>query len=126
MRVSLNINTQDTDVMGDEPIWPRTGDSDTRCVSLPHNVNAAYVDASGKTCANISAQRDDDWRTKGWVTTGGHGRSAQVPLVRSYLPASLISTKPLPDLEVEILDQQYTARYLASAPLDPDGSRIRN
>jgi len=126
MRVSLNIDTHDTDVMGDEPIWARVGDWDPGCINPPHEHGARRFDNAGIACPPVTAQRDGDWRVVGWVTSGGYGHSVQMSLAQGYLPSSLISETPLPELQVEILGQRYAAHYLASPPFDPDGSRMRS
>lgn len=126
MRVSLNIDTDNTDVMGDEPIWARIGELDPGCINPPHEYGATRFDALGTTLPTRPAQHDGDWRVVGWITSGGYGHSVQMSLAQGYIPSSLLSMTPLPDLQVEILGQRYSAHYLPSPPFDPDGSRMRS
>ncbi|MFK7856253.1 MAG: FAD-dependent oxidoreductase [Granulosicoccus sp.] len=126
MRVSLNIETHDTDAMGDEPIWARVGELDPGCINPPHDYGATRFDEKGTASAPVAAQRDGDWRVVGWVTSGGYGHSVKMSLAQGYLPSSLLATSELPELQVEILGKRYPAHYLPSPPFDPDGSRMRS
>lgn len=124
-RVSLRIDTLDTDAMGDEPIWAQ-GDLDPGCVSRPHGQGAVRFDGSGRACPAVDAQRKDDWRVVGWVTSGGYGHSVGMSLAQGYLPAVLMHAGPMPLLQVEILGKRYPAVVLHDPPCDAAGERMRS
>jgi dimethylglycine dehydrogenase len=124
-RVSLVIDADNADVMGDEPIWARS-DRDWGAVPPPHGYGAPRFDAAGTALPKPDARRDGDWRVVGWVTSGGYGHSVGLSLAQGYLPAAL-SEREEPDLfEVEILGRREPARLALEPPFDPDGLRMRS
>ncbi len=126
LRVSLSIDTVNTDVMGDEPIWAKVGDMNPGCVEAPHEHGASRFDKHGQACAPVNSQIDNGFRVVGWVTSGGFGHAAGLSLAQGYLPAEIITGDSIPALEVEILGRRYPAHYLVSPVIDPDGSRMRS
>ena len=123
-RVSMAIDAEDADVMGDEPVWARV-DRDWGAVASGHGVGAARFDATGAALAKSDARRDGDWRVVGWVTSGGYGHSVAMSLAQGYLPAALAEREEEGLFEVEILGVRRPARILVEPPFDPDGSRMR-
>ncbi len=125
-RVALSIDTDKTDVMGDEPIWAQCGDTDYGCVVDPEGYGAKRFDSSGSTFPAPVAQRDGQWRVVGWVTSGGYGHSVQQSLAQGFIPAQLAKTDSSVALQVEILGKRCDARVLHEPPFDPSGSKMRS
>lgn len=124
-RVSLIIDTEDTDVMGDEPVWARVGDKDYSLVAPPHGYGAPRFDSNGDRTANANSQRDGDWRVVGWVTSGGFGHSVEMSLAQGYVPADLSIRTDSNLFQVEILGRRCAARIAAEPPFDPTGEKMR-
>lgn len=125
-RVSLIIDTEDTDVMGDEPVWARVGEYEFGTVTPPHGYGAPRFDTSGTRTTDPNSQRDGDWRVVGWVTSGGFGHTVKLSLAQAYVPADL-ALRTEPDLlQVEILGRRCAARIAAEPPFDPTGEKMRN
>jgi dimethylglycine dehydrogenase len=123
-RVSLVIDADNADVMGDEPIWARTT-HDFGTVGAPDGVGAARFDATGDAAPASDPRVDGDWRVVGWVTSGGYGHSVAMSLAQGYLPAALAEREETGFFEVEILGQRQPARIAVEPPFDPDGLRMR-
>ena len=115
-RVSLIIEAHDTDVMADEPIWAKVGDTDYGLVGPPHGYGAPRFDAVGKETEKPGAQRDGDWRVVGWVTSGGYGHSVSMSLAQGYVPAGLAADDSEGLFEVEILGKRFPARIAIDPP----------
>ncbi len=124
-RVSLAIDTENTDVMGDEPIWAKCGAKDFNSVSKSHGYGAKRFDDKGQEYPAPSAQIDGEWRVVGWVTSGGYGHSVQLSLAQGYIPAQLAASDSNTGLQVEILGKRCAARLLHEPPFDPSGERMR-
>jgi len=124
-RVSLVIDADETDVMGDEPVWARVGDRDYGLVTPPHGYGAPRFAADGARTPPPSPQRDGDWRVVGWVTSGGYGHYVQISLAQAYLPAALADRAEGDLFQVEILGRRYPARIALEPPFDPSGARMR-
>ena len=124
-RVSLAIETKNTDVMGNEPIWARVGDHALHCVEKPHGFGALRFDHLGQALAKSSSQSDGEWRVVGWVTSGGYGHFVQRSLAQGYLPASLLNHETAVELQVEILGNHCPATLIAQPLFDPKGTRMR-
>lgn len=124
-RVSLIIDAQDTDVMGDEPIWAKVGDRDYGLISPPHGYGAPRFDAHGVELPKPDSQRDGAWRVVGWVTSGGYGHYVKMSLAQGYLPADLAERSEEGLLEVEILGHRCPARIAVEPPFDPKGEKMR-
>jgi dimethylglycine dehydrogenase len=123
-RVGLVIDAENADVMGDEPIWARTG-SDWGTVPAPHGVGAPRFDAVGGVVPAADPRVDGDWRVVGWVTSGGYGHTVGLSLAQGYLPAALAEREESGLFEVEILGVRQAARIAVEPPFDPDGLRMR-
>lgn len=123
-RVTLVIDADNTDVMGDEPVWAKIGDTDPGCIDEPHGYGASRFDAEGQEISKPDAIRDGDWRVVGWVTSGGYGHRVEASLAQAYLPSSLLDTPT--QYEVEILGKRYQASVTREALFDPTGARMRS
>lgn len=124
-RVSLIVDADTADVMGDEPIWARMGDQDPGTIPPPHGHGAPRFGPDGATLPAPDPARDGDWRVIGWVTSGGYGHHVQLSLAQGYVPA-ILAQRSDPDLfAVEILGTRYPARLALTPPFDPDGTRMR-
>ena len=124
-RVSLSITTDKTDVMGDEPIWAKCGNTDFDSVEKPHGYGAKRFDNKGNEYPVPEAQTDGPWRVVGWITSGGYGHSVQLSLAQGYLPTALARPDSSIELEVEILGTRCGAKILHEPPFDPSGIRMR-
>jgi len=124
-RVSLSIETDNTDVMGDEPVWANCGSVDHGCIEDPHGFGAARFDSTGKACPKPDAQTDGNWRVVGWVTSGGYGHSVKLSLAQAYIPSALANSATTVKLQVEILGKRCDASLLSEPPFDPTGERMR-
>jgi dimethylglycine dehydrogenase len=123
-RVSLAIEAENADVMGDEPVWART-DREPGVLPPAHGIGAPRFDADGTPVAIADARVDGDWRVVGWITSGGYGHSVGLSLAQGYLPAELADRDGEGFFEVEILGVRQPARLLPEPPFDPDGARMR-
>jgi len=124
-RVSLAIDADNTDVMGDEPIWANCANKDYGCVEDPHGYGAKRFDKTGKIFPVPASQTDGSWRVVGWVTSGGYGHSVKTSLAQGYLPAALVEHDTDTPLQVEILGTRYDANLLLEPLFDPAGDRMR-
>ncbi|WP_370341954.1 glycine cleavage T C-terminal barrel domain-containing protein, partial [Pararhodobacter marinus] len=124
-RVSLVIEAGSADVMGDEPIWARVGDTDHGTIGAPHGYGAPRFDAGGHALAKPDPSRDGDWRVVGWVTSGGYAHWVEKSMAQGYLPAALADRGEAGLFEVEILGERRAARIALEPPFDPTGTRMR-
>jgi dimethylglycine dehydrogenase len=132
-RVSLVVDADDADVMGDEPIWAKV-DRDYGTVDRPHGYGAPRFDASGKetrgstAATGASAVRgivDGDWRVVGWVTSGGYAHYVGRSMAQGYVPAALADDESAGLFEIEILGKRRPARINVEPPFDPAGEKMR-
>ncbi len=123
-RVTLIVETENTDVMGDEPIWARV-EKDYDSVVKPHGYGAPRFDATGTATPRAITQVDGDWRVVGWVTSGGYGHSVQMSLAQGYIPAEL-ATDDRTAFEIEILGNRCPATLALEPPFDPQGLKMRS
>jgi len=124
-RVSLSIDTINTDVMGDEPVWAKT-DTNYKTISEPHGYGAPRFDDSGTETPKAVSQTDGQWRVVGWVTSGGYGHSVGKSLAQAYVPKELSAKEGSDFFEVEILGKRYPAQLIAEPLFDPAGSKMRS
>ena len=124
-RVSFTIDTDETDVMGDEPIWAKTN-VDYQCINAPHGYGAPRFDAHGNATPPVNTQTDGDWRVVGWVTSGGYGHTVQESLAQGYVPAQLSGKSDNGFFEIEILGKRYPAQLIEQPLFDPAGSKMRS
>lgn len=125
-RVSLIIDTDNTDVMGDEPIWARVGDKEFASISDPHGYGATRFNSEYKDLPAPNAVRDGDWRVIGWVTSGGFGHTVQRSLAQGYIPAELAQSSESGFFAVEILGKRYPATITSKPLFDPEGIKMRS
>ena len=118
-RVSLAIEAEDADVMGDEPIWARV-ERDYGAVRPVARLRRARASTrTGARSPKGDARRDGDWRVVGWVTSGGYGHSVGLSLAQGYLPAALAERDEAGLFEVEILGVRRPARIADRAAVRP-------
>jgi len=116
-RVSFTIATEQTDVMGDEPIWAKTD-----------------TDYQGKETQKPPIQTEERrngeaieiWRVIGWVTSGGYGHTVKQSLAQGYIPAELADHTQADFFEIEILGNRYSARLITEPLFDSEGSKMRS
>jgi dimethylglycine dehydrogenase len=133
-RVSLVIDALDADVMGDEPIWAKVGDTDYGTVEPPHGAGPKRHGADGRVAerseadfgaAGVRGIRDGDWRVVGWVTSGGYAHYVRKSMAQGYVPAALAENESEGLFEVEILGHRRPARITIEPPFDPSGEKMR-
>jgi dimethylglycine dehydrogenase len=139
-RVSMIVEALDADVMGDEPIWAKVGDTDHGTVEAPHGYGAPRFDSTGaaieagatssspETAGDASAVlgiRDGDWRVVGWVTSGGYAHHVGQSLAQGYVPAALADNEQAGLFEIEILGRRCAAQINVEPLFDPSGERMR-
>ena len=126
-RVSFVIEAGDADVMGDEPVWARVGDTDYGTIDPPHGYGAPRFGPDGKATPKPaeSPQRDGDWRVVGWITSGGYAHYVEKSLAQGYIPAALAKDESAGLFEIEILGVRRPARITVEPLFDPTGERMR-
>ncbi len=125
-RVSLVVEADTADVMGDEPIWARTT-TDHGTVEKPHGYGAPRRDAAGNLTPkdpDTGIERDG-WRVVGWVTSGGYAHHVGKSMAQGYVPAALAADESEGLFEIEILGQRRAARINIEPLFDPAGERMR-
>ncbi len=125
-RVSLVIDAQTADVMADEPVWAKVGDTDYASVTPPHGHGAPRFDDTGTQTPKPDPQREGDWRVVGWVTSGGYGHFVEKSLAQAYLPVELSEKAEAGLFEVEILGVRYPAQIAIEPLFDPAAERMRS
>ena len=123
-RVSFAIDTDNTDVMGDEPIWAKTS-TDYGCIEKPHGHGAPRFDISGAETPKAITQIDGDWRVVGSVTSGGYGHFVEKSLAQGYIPVPLLGDSST-EYQIEILGKRCNAVIETEPPFDPSGSLMRS
>jgi dimethylglycine dehydrogenase len=133
-RVSMVVEADGADVMGDEPIWAKVGATDYGTVERPHGYGAPRFDATGEEVRGSSAAdgasairgiADGEWRVVGWVTSGGYAHYVQKSLAQGYLPAALSENESEGMFEIEILGHRRPARINVLPLFDPNGEKMR-
>lgn len=137
-RVSFFIDTDDADVMGDEPIWARVDKTDYGTIEKPHGFGASRPvgDSAASQQSNTGAGRDANWTGKGahdgewhvvgWVTSGGYAHTVEQSMAQGYVPAELSMDEREDLFEIEILGIRRAARIISEAPFDPTGEKMRS
>jgi dimethylglycine dehydrogenase len=137
-RVSFIVDAEDADVMGDEPIWAKIGETDYGTVEPPHGQGAQRFGPDGKPAGSNGTRRgngldatsikgiaDGDWRVIGWVTSGGYAHYVRMSMAQGYVPAALSEDESPGLFEIEILGKRRPARINIEPPFDPKGERMR-
>lgn len=134
-RVSLIVDAEGADVMGDEPIWAKVGDKDFGTVEKPHGYGAPRFDATGEEvrgspaasgASGIRGITDGEWRVVGWVTSGGYAHHVEKSLAQGYVPAALAEDESHGMFEIEILGKRRPARINVQPLFDPAGDKMRS
>ncbi|RST84309.1 FAD-dependent oxidoreductase [Aquibium carbonis] len=133
-RVSLVVEAVDADVMGDEPIWARVGDTDHGTVSGPDGHGPKRYGKDGQVATRSEADygassirgiRDGEWRVVGWVTSGGYAHYIDKSMAQGYVPAALSTDEREGLFEIEILGRRCPARINVEPLFDPSGEKMR-
>ena len=134
------VDAVDADVMGDEPIWAKIGDTDYGTVDKPHGYGAPRFDSTGAAIAATTKSpspetdgdasavlglRDGDWRVVGWVTSGGYAHYVGKSLAQGYVPVALAEDESDGLFEIEILGKRCKARINVEPLFDPTGEKMR-
>jgi dimethylglycine dehydrogenase len=125
-RVSFAVQSEDADVMGDEPVWART-DLANDLIDAPHGYGARRFGADGNPAPmseDVGVERDG-WRVVGWVTSGGYAHHVGMSMAQGYIPTQLADETGEGLFEIEILGRRRAARIVVEAPFDPAGERMR-
>jgi len=132
-RVSMVVEANGADVMGDEPIWAKVS-TDYGTVEKPHGYGAPRFDETGaetrtsaadEGCSSIRGIVDGEWRVVGWVTSGGYAHYVQKSLAQGYVPAALAENDNEGMFEIEILGHRRPARINIQPLFDPAGEKMR-
>jgi dimethylglycine dehydrogenase len=129
MRTSFLVDALDADVMGDEPVWAKVGDTDYGTVEAPHGYGAPRFDSDGKEIAKPEGGtlRDGDWRVVGWITSGGYAHTIGSSMAQGYIPAALAANGDGPACSKSRSSASAVpARIALEAPFDPNGERMRS
>lgn len=126
-RVSFTIDTDNVDVMRDEPIWAKVGNKKYNSVPDPEvstilRFNAANEDLPAPGNASV---QDGDWRVVGWITSGGYAHYVKKSMAQGYLPADLANIADQGMFEIEILGKRYAAQIAVEPPYDAPGAQMR-
>ncbi|MEI5679265.1 MULTISPECIES: GcvT family protein [unclassified Mesorhizobium] len=133
-RVSMIVEANGADVMGDEPIWAKVGATDHGTIDKPHGYGAPRFDETGAETRTSEAHEgassirgivDGEWRVVGWVTSGGYAHYVQKSLAQGYLPAALAENDNEGMFEIEILGHRRPARINIQPLFDPAGEKMR-
>ena len=133
-RVSMIVDAEDADVIADEPIWAKVGDTDYGTVDAPHGHGPTRMGPDGKDAgpsegdygaASVRGIADGDWRVIGWVTSGGYAHGVEASMAQGYVPAALSEDASEGLFEIEILGQRRAARIAIEPPFDPAGEKMR-
>lgn len=124
-RVSFVIDAGTADVMADEPVWARVGETDYGTTAAPHDTGVARYSGNGPL-PRPEMQRDGDWRVVGWVTSGGYAHGVGASMAQGYVPAALAGMAEDGLFQVEILGERRPARIAVEPPFDPSGARMRS
>ncbi|WP_349363883.1 MAG: FAD-dependent oxidoreductase [Roseitalea porphyridii] len=126
-RVSFMIDADTADVMHDEPIWAKVGETDYGTVAPPHEVGPRRFNGSGETIEppGMATITDGDWRVVGWVTSGGFAHGVGKSMAQGYVPAALSDHGDAGLFEIEVLGVRRPAVIAVEPPFDPEGKRMR-
>ncbi len=126
MRVTLVVDAEDADVMGDEPVWAKVGETDYGTVEPPHGYGAPRFGAKvPPPVEGRTSIRDGEWRVVGWVTSGGYAHHVGKSLAQAYVPAPLASSTGTDVFEIEILGHRRAATVAPEPLFDPSGEKMR-
>ena len=124
-RISFIINSDTSDVLGDEPIWAKTNEV-YNIIDAPHDYGASRFDAKGTEIGKKSSQKDGEWQVVGWVTSGGYAHSIKASMAQGYIPKALSKITQKGVFEIEILGKRFPCRIKINAPFDPLGQRMKS
>ncbi|MFQ5439737.1 MAG: aminomethyltransferase family protein, partial [Paracoccaceae bacterium] len=125
-RVTFVVETQNGDVIGDEPIWARVGDTDYGTIPQPHSFGGRRFDAAGCLMPKPEATVDGAWRVVGWVTSGGYGHFVKASLAQGYVPSALSENTETGMFAIELRGQRCPARLITEPLFDAPGVKMRS
>ena len=125
-RVSFIIEADTADVMHDEPVWAKVGDTDHGTVGAPERVGPRRFDGTNELDPpGMATIADGDWRVVGWVTSGGYAHTVGASMAQGYVPAALAGRGEAGMFEIEVLGVRRPATIAVDPPFDPEGRRMR-
>jgi dimethylglycine dehydrogenase len=126
-RVSFVIETGNADVMRDEPVWAKVGDTDYGMIGHPHEAGPKRFNAKGENlpAPGMATIIDGEWRVVGYVTSGGFAHGVGLSMAQGYVPAELSEHDGEGMFEIEILGVRCPAKIAVDPPFDPAGERMR-
>ncbi|MBO6638836.1 MAG: GcvT family protein [Roseitalea sp.] len=126
-RVSFMIDADTADVMHDEPVWAKVGDTDYGTVGGPEKVGPRRFTDDGTELdpPGMATITDGDWRVVGWVTSGGYAHGVEKSMAQGYVPAALAEHGDQGMFEIEVLGVRRPAVIAVQPPFDPEGQRMR-
>ena len=125
-RVSLAIEAENADVMGDEPIWARVARDYGRGRRRRTASARRASTPPARAVPAADARRDGDWRVVGWVTSGGYGHFGRA-VAGAGLPAGGAGRARRGRGSSRSRSSGCAGRRgsLLEPPFDPDGARMR-
>jgi dimethylglycine dehydrogenase len=126
-RVSFIIDAETADVMHDEPVWAKVGDTDYGTIGAPEEVGPRRMTADGEYLdpPGMGTIVDGDWRVVGWVTSGGYAHGVGLSMAQGYVPTALAEEAGEGMFEIEILGVRRPAKIAVEPPFDPAGEKMR-
>ena len=127
-RVSFIIETNDADVMGDEPIWAQIPEGEyTSAITKSEGHGSRRFNEKGVEIPNKDGgnSTDGEWSVVGWITSGGFGHYVELSLAQGYIPNSLLRIADKTNFEIEILGKRCPASINLEPPFDPSGKIMR-
>lgn len=126
-RVSFMIDADTADVMHDEPVWAKVGNTDYGTVGAPEKVGPRRFTDDGTELdpPGMGTITDGEWRVVGWVTSGGYAHGVEKSMAQGYVPAALAGHGDEGMFEIEVLGVRRPAVIAVQPPFDPEGKRMR-
>lgn len=126
-RVSFMIDADTADVMHDEPVWAKVGNTDYGTVGAPEKVGPRRFTDDGTELdpPGMGTITDGEWRVVGWVTSGGYAHGVEKSMAQGYVPAALAGHGDDGMFEIEVLGVRRPAVIAVQPPFDPEGKRMR-
>ena len=124
-RTSFIIDSDTSDVSGDEPIWAKT-EKVYDFIDPPHKHGAKRFNSKGNELSSSNSQQDGKWKVVGWVTSGGYAHSIKASMAQGYIPTDLSQVTQKGLFEIEILGKRYPCQIMDNPPFDPLGKCMKS
>ena len=124
-RTSFIIDSDTSDVSGDEPIWAKT-EKIYDFIDPPHKHGAKRFNSKGNELSSSNSQQDGKWKVVGWVTSGGYAHSIKASMAQGYIPTDLSQITQKGLFEIEILGKRYSCQIMDNPPFDPLGKCMKS